>query len=561
MTERDLGNSLSWWIGEVVNVYDPDQSGRVQVRVYGRHDDVSNVPDDALPWALPLQPVTSAAYGKLGTAPLGLVRGSKIMGFWMDQDQQYPVIWGSFGKAGDPVPGQTQDGTEKIDIKTGSIPSPAINQSDPVAMNPFSKLYPDRVDITKINDPRGQDFKKLNQFTPSIGVINNEKVDTKLKEPTKPTTASVDKNDKSDVIDHIIKSDPDKLSRALPNLVDSYKGVRDIMSVTSPAGLTNLLAGGIQGVIGKLAGSLGIGGALGLMAGLSASGVLSGVAGNALKLATANFALDVAANNGLLPPMNIVSTTIPKVNPLIGHPQQSYVVTTPPPTYVQQYYELDQEPYPGYIVYMDPKTSQKVYRPRGNEPHYSSMQSHIQGNAAVSMQSQIGRIVAGAEVANLLGNSALGNLAGGITAVALPAGAAKALGAVISSGLGGVAAQGIASVLGNGVNLSNITLLAGKLIPNISGNIDGMMSGHSPQSVLGSGVGQAMGNFTQDQALLAMKKDKMKSGLEPDIDSKLADANKRLAASENAKNITGTSEIINGQKVTYTATGATVSKV
>ena len=122
MTERDMGNSMSWWVGEVVDVNDPDQSGRVRVRVFGRHDDKNNIKDEDLHWAMPLQPVTSAAFAKIGTSPLGLVKGSKVMGFWIDRDQQYPVIWGSFGKAGDALPGVTDNNTEKVDTSKGSIP-------------------------------------------------------------------------------------------------------------------------------------------------------------------------------------------------------------------------------------------------------------------------------------------------------------------------------------------------------------------------------------------------------------------------------------------------------
>ena len=105
MTERNLGASFSHWIGEVTNVKDPDQSGRVQVRIIGKHDDKTNIKDEHLPWALPLQPVTSAAFGKIGTAPVGLVKGSMVSGYFMDKDQQYAVIMGSFGKAGDPAEG------------------------------------------------------------------------------------------------------------------------------------------------------------------------------------------------------------------------------------------------------------------------------------------------------------------------------------------------------------------------------------------------------------------------------------------------------------------------
>lgn len=122
--------------------------------------------------------------------------------------------------------------------------------------------------------------------------------------------------------------------------------------------------------------------------------------------------------------------------------------------------------------------------------------------------------------------------------------------------------MGIGSILGAGMNPLNMVANATKLLPNIGGNIQNLVNGALPKSALDIGkVGPAMSDFTKNQALLAQKKNAMNSALKPDIDSKLADAQKRLAASENAKNITGTSEVINGQRVTYTATGATISKV
>ena len=544
MTEASLGSSFSWWIAKVVNVKDPDQSGRVQVRIFGRHDDTKNIPDKDLPWAMPLQPVTSAAIGKIGTAPLGLVKDSKVVGFWADSDQQYPIIMGSFGKAGDPKPGSSTDGSESIDIKTGSIPSGAVNQSDPVEYNAFSKLYPDRIDINKINS-QGAD-PTVGKFTISTGIVNKKEVDTKLKEPAKPTTASADKTSKTDILDLVKKVDPEKKSRALPNAVDGFNSVRNIINLTSPVGLTKMLAGSLGKSLGGIAGLIGAGAAIGIMGKVLESGTLNGIAKDALKLAMVGVAISAAENKGKVPQQKNV-LVVPKVNPLIGIPALALIATTIPPTHVQQYYELDQEPYPGYIQYKDVQTGAILYRRRNNdEYHFANAQDHIQHNTATILEVAIGAAVVGKAADALLGK---GNAISDIS---------KA----ITGGLGNVTTMGIASILGHGMNPLNMVSMAGKLIPNISGNIQGMVNGNLPKSALNVGkVGPAMSDFTKNQALLAQKKAGMNTALKPDIDSQLADAKKKLAASENAKNITGTSEIINGQKVTYTATGATVSKV
>ena len=89
---------------EVRNIMDPLKSGRVQIRIYGLHDDEKAIKDENLPWALPLQPSTSAATGKIGTMPTGLLVGSRVIVSFLKNDtaQQYPIIFGSFARGGMP---------------------------------------------------------------------------------------------------------------------------------------------------------------------------------------------------------------------------------------------------------------------------------------------------------------------------------------------------------------------------------------------------------------------------------------------------------------------------
>ena len=51
-----------FYSAEVRDIKDPLKSGRVKVRLYNYQNDEQNVKDDHLPWALPLQPVTSAQW-------------------------------------------------------------------------------------------------------------------------------------------------------------------------------------------------------------------------------------------------------------------------------------------------------------------------------------------------------------------------------------------------------------------------------------------------------------------------------------------------------------------
>mgnify|MGYP003644258191 FL=1 len=82
-----------WWTGVVESRYDPLQIGRCKVRCMGWHDeDIDKLPTNDLPWAQPLQPITSAALSGIGTSPTGLIEGSWVVGFFMDGKQPYRSI-------------------------------------------------------------------------------------------------------------------------------------------------------------------------------------------------------------------------------------------------------------------------------------------------------------------------------------------------------------------------------------------------------------------------------------------------------------------------------------
>ena len=65
---------MKLYTGCVENRQDPLKLGRCQVRVVGLHNhDKTNLKTEDLPWAYPMQPVTSAATSGIGHSPLGPV--------------------------------------------------------------------------------------------------------------------------------------------------------------------------------------------------------------------------------------------------------------------------------------------------------------------------------------------------------------------------------------------------------------------------------------------------------------------------------------------------------
>ena len=90
-------DGFNWWIGVVEDRMDPEKMGRCRVRIFGYHtDNKVLLPTKDLPWATPIQPITSAAISGIGSSPLGPLEGTWVIGFFLDgEDMQQPAIFGT----------------------------------------------------------------------------------------------------------------------------------------------------------------------------------------------------------------------------------------------------------------------------------------------------------------------------------------------------------------------------------------------------------------------------------------------------------------------------------
>ena len=122
-----LGASFLWWVGQIAddsvwrdNILPgkypnknsiPGWGRRYKVRIIGLHDQgQETIPDDQLPWAQIMYPVTAGGgqTGSKGTA--NLRQGNMVFGFFLDgQDQQVPVIMGVLGNNSQTVLKQKTD--------------------------------------------------------------------------------------------------------------------------------------------------------------------------------------------------------------------------------------------------------------------------------------------------------------------------------------------------------------------------------------------------------------------------------------------------------------------
>jgi hypothetical protein len=112
-------DGFSWWVGQIESDKADDEkcSGRYKVRIVGAHPKSCDaVSWEDLPWAITMMPVTNPhTPGGCTSVSDQLSKGVWVIGFYLDNLQQQPIIMGSVGRvanstsektADDPTPGE-----------------------------------------------------------------------------------------------------------------------------------------------------------------------------------------------------------------------------------------------------------------------------------------------------------------------------------------------------------------------------------------------------------------------------------------------------------------------
>ena len=505
MTERDFGNRVQSWIGIVTNVMDPHQGGRVQVRIFGRHDDVANIPDADLPWAQVLQPVTSAARGRMGTAPVGMIVGSRVYGNWFDADHQYPLITGTLGRAGAPIPGQTDGGAPSVNTALGSIPGATQNDVN----NPYSSLSPTRVVITDIDS----NTTNVDAVPLGDGVVVTSAVEEGMRFATLPTTASADINE-TDILAILQQVDPAGALSALPCL--QFGAIQISLSIdlgSIAAGFINMLTDAVTRTLLSLMDQLGINNILNAIdaagaaldnftdafnalqsGGLCAApAALNSISAGTQALAKSVSQIKTAAAKVGNAPQNI-RTVLQKESEILSRVATSAfvpvsLVVTAPTGYVQEYYAYDSDPYPGYIRWIDPTGSgSSVFTARNGQPNYVSAAQHTSFDVGSSLQKDLAQSI---RTGSLNTNS----LQDALTR---------------ATGLGQASAL-LRTVGAN--NPAQTLLLAARLLPSLYSTVTGIFNTGISVSILANAgaIQQSVNRFTQAQTILATRRARMEN--------------------------------------------------
>lgn len=93
------GDENRWFIGKVVSINDPQQLGRIQIRIFGVHgENLDDIGPADLPWAQVVVPVTEGSSSGIG-ANTGIKEQSQVYGIFLDgKDSQLPLVLGAIPK-------------------------------------------------------------------------------------------------------------------------------------------------------------------------------------------------------------------------------------------------------------------------------------------------------------------------------------------------------------------------------------------------------------------------------------------------------------------------------
>ena len=102
-TQRIGNDGFTWWIGQIEGSSQEEENNkggyRYKVRIVGEHPASKEVLDTKdLPWANVMMPLNVPFMpGNIGGASCQLIRGCWVVGFYLDNDKQKPIVMGSIG--------------------------------------------------------------------------------------------------------------------------------------------------------------------------------------------------------------------------------------------------------------------------------------------------------------------------------------------------------------------------------------------------------------------------------------------------------------------------------
>jgi hypothetical protein len=428
------------------------------------------------------------------------------MGYWLDRDQQYPIVMGSVGRAGIPISGQTEGGAPAINTAAGSIPGATQNS----VFNAYTSLNADRLTINSIDSGT----LNIDIVTANTGAVITTEVENGMQFANAATTASASANE-SDVLSIIKQVDPNGTISSLKCFVPAATTISLTIDLGSiAAGFINMIVDALIRVL------------LDLMELLGINAVLRAISLAAAALANFKAALDAILTGGICAApaaLNSMATgtqalarsvaniqtaisrgadSVQTIRNRLGYAKQEILSRAPtvlfkpislvvdaPAGYTQNYYSYDSDPYPGYIRWTDASgTRDPVFTLRNGQPNYTSATQHSSYDVSRATQASLyGLITTGR-----LNTSSLQDTL------------------VRATGIGQISA--LTRVIGGG-NPLQILAATAVLAPRIYSSVTGLFNARLSISVLPNtqAIQRSVDRFTQAQSLLAVRRAQMEN--------------------------------------------------
>jgi hypothetical protein len=178
-----LGSSFIWWIGQIADDSTwrdnrltgkfpnkesiPGWGARYKVRIMGVHDQGQIIPEEDLPWANIIYPVTAGGGQTNSWMSSNLRQGNIVFGFYMDgQNMQNPVILGVLGNNAQTnlgmVIGENDDGV--TNTQPGSIAKSGFAKGSVPKKGSTQELVPD--EALTVEKPTKQEITKESAESP-----------------------------------------------------------------------------------------------------------------------------------------------------------------------------------------------------------------------------------------------------------------------------------------------------------------------------------------------------------------------------------------------------------
>ena len=183
MQQNFMGrNGFTWFVGVVEDRNDPKFLGRCRVRCLGLHtDNLEKLPTADLPWAHPMNPITSATISGVGQTPLGPVEGTWVVGFFSDgEEAQTPIIMGTLPGVPSYLSADNMDGDRQT-----------MGFLDPLGNYP---KYKDETDINRL----------------AVNAEDNPHPTLSLRKADRDLAVGVANTDATTVVDDVVDADDGK---------------------------------------------------------------------------------------------------------------------------------------------------------------------------------------------------------------------------------------------------------------------------------------------------------------------------------------------------------------